>query len=400
LRILFLSNLYPPHYLGGYEILCRQVAEWMAKQEHEVIVLASTHGVPSSTDDRIAGVDVHRWLELEVPFDQPWRSRLARRWSVARGNARITERALRQFAPDAAVAWSQLRLTLAPAAVLTKARVPTLFALNDASLGGFGLPSKGLPRIRRAIRQGIMPGSSINEINLEHATVISVVLRTDLVEKGVPVSHARLIPQGIDLSMFPPREAPGRIDTPLRVCYCGQLHRYKGVHVAIDAAHRFVDQHGAGSLRLSVIGAGPADYENELRRNAAAGPAEVQFHGRLPHEELASLYRAHDVLVFPSSWREPFGLTHLEAMASGLVVVSTLNGGQREFLRDEVNCLTFPADDPVALAGCLTRLRQKPQVASRLAEAGLALVRSDFTLERYAARLLQMVEAAHGGASR
>jgi glycosyltransferase involved in cell wall biosynthesis len=107
------------------------------------------------------------------------------------------------------------------------------------------------------------------------------------------------------------------------------------------------------------------------------------FLGRVPREELPAVYRAHDVLAFPSTWREPFGLTHLEAMASGLPVVSTLAGGQREFLVPGENCLAFETEDAAGLADALDRLRVDLSLGPRLAEAGMRLVRDRFTLARY-----------------
>lgn len=44
MRLLFVSNLFPPHHLGGYEIVCKQVADGLRERGHEVSILTSTHG--------------------------------------------------------------------------------------------------------------------------------------------------------------------------------------------------------------------------------------------------------------------------------------------------------------------------------------------------------------------
>jgi glycosyltransferase involved in cell wall biosynthesis len=98
---------------------------------------------------------------------------------------------------------------------------------------------------------------------------------------------------------------------------------------------------------------------------------------------MPGLYRTHDVLAFTSTWKEPFGLTHLEAMASGTPVVSTTVGGQGEFLRDGENALTVPAGDSGALADSLERIVRDDALRRRLAFQGRKTVEQRFTLSRY-----------------
>ena len=62
MRILIVSNLYPPHHIGGYELGCRDVVEGLKARGHEVKVLTSTYGVGKRKCDG----DVHRWLETDL----------------------------------------------------------------------------------------------------------------------------------------------------------------------------------------------------------------------------------------------------------------------------------------------------------------------------------------------
>ena len=140
-------------------------------------------------------------------------------------------------------------------------------------------------------------------------------------------------------------------------------------------------------LSLTIVGRGDEGYTSRLRDLARRGPARVRLLGARPHREVPAIYRRHDVLLFPSIWFEPFGLTHLEAMASGLPVISTGHGGQGEVLEDGKTALLVPAADGDAMSVALERLVARPAEARRLAEQGHELVRDHLNLEAYVDRL-------------
>jgi len=143
-----------------------------------------------------------------------------------------------------------------------------------------------------------------------------------------------------------------------RLLYAGQMIPQKGVHTAIAAFAVLAQEPGLETLTFTLAGGGmDADYEKKLR----ALPAElgvagrVQFLGRVPRADLARVYAEHDVLVFPSEWDEPFAITPLEAMASGLAVVGTVTGGSGELFRDRETAMTFCAGD---VADCARAVRE------------------------------------------
>ncbi|MEZ4253952.1 MAG: glycosyltransferase, partial [Polyangiales bacterium] len=152
-------------------------------------------------------------------------------------------------------------------------------------------------------------------------------------------------------TLFTPGEGTRR---PRRLLYVGQLHRYKGAHTLIEAAGRL--RASGREVEVTLVGAGDATYTAELRARAHHEGVDVRFAGHLPRSALPAIYRAHDAFVFPSIWREPFGLTPLEAMACGVPVIGTVDGGQGELLADGVNAVTFAAGDAAALVHAVTRL--------------------------------------------
>lgn len=109
--------------------------------------------------------------------------------------------------------------------------------------------------------------------------------------------------------------------------FVGELSEYKGIRLAVEAFR------GTGR-RLLVVGDGP--LEAEMKR--IAGP-EVDFLGWQPREEVAALYANSRALVFPGE--EDFGITPLEAMASGKPVLALGRGGALESIIDQETGVFF-----------------------------------------------------------
>jgi glycosyltransferase involved in cell wall biosynthesis len=115
---------------------------------------------------------------------------------------------------------------------------------------------------------------------------------------------------------------------------------------------------------------------------------------------LSGVYREHDIFVFPSTWQEPFGLTHLEAMACGTPVISTADGGHGEFLKDGENALIFEKENPGQLAAQISRLISDNDLAGHLAATARAMVEQEFTLQRYVTDIEAFLQEAATGENR
>ena len=121
---------------------------------------------------------------------------------------------------------------------------------------------------------------------------------------------------------------------------------------------------------------------------------DVTFTGPLPREDLARLYQEHDILIFPPVWEEPFGITLLEAMASGLAVVATGTGGSIEILQDEENCLLFTKADGADCARQIRRLLQETGLLERIRAYGRATVEQRFNFGKTIDRIEQSLRRA------
>jgi glycosyltransferase involved in cell wall biosynthesis len=156
------------------------------------------------------------------------------------------------------------------------------------------------------------------------------------------------------------------------VLFVGRITTDKAPDVFIAACASALGQMPGWSARM--IGGdrfGPDSPETQFvaRMRAAAAAAGVGFEGPRCHEEVLAAMAAAEIVVVPSRWAEPFGLTALEAMASGAALVTTGQGGLREVAGDAA--VYVPPDDAEALAQALLALSAAPDKLAALREAGL-----------------------------
>jgi len=191
-----------------------------------------------------------------------------------------------------------------------------------------------------------------------------------------------------------PAAATRSSSDPLHVVYTGSLFPGKGADAVVDLAHR------ARWARFSVAG-GPDGRAADLRERAASlGLANLAMLGAITPVAARALQRDADVLVAPFSqrvesdsgddiarWTSPMKL--FEYMASGRPIVVSDLPVLREVLRPDVDALMVPPDDAAALATALERLRDDPALGAQLAASALERVRTEFTWELRARRILE-----------
>jgi len=236
------------------------------------------------------------------------------------------------------------------------------------------------PRSWKYLRPG--HGALLAELRGHHAVVLSPFMRGNLLRNGFAEERVHLIPPVIEVPTDPP-EGPGQ--GPFKILFLGQLIRGKGADLLLDALERLDVPWQA---RFAGDGGDRALLE---RRVAASGLRErVTFSGWLsdPGRALDEC----DVVVFPSRWQEPFGLSGAEASARGKPVVAFDVGGVRAWLEDGVTGFAVPEKDTAALAEKLALLRREPALRARLGRAGRELVRERFSPERFLAGFDELIQ--------
>jgi glycosyltransferase involved in cell wall biosynthesis len=223
---------------------------------------------------------------------------------------------------------------------------------------------------------------------------------------GIPHKRVHYLPHGVDLERFRPpqdgerdaiREQLGWPADRTIVLFVGRLSTEKGVMDLLEAW-----RHMARADALLVL-VGP-DMPSHPWNAGPEARAYVEEHGLAdrvrfegPAEDTAPYYRGADIFVQPSHF-EAFGISAIEAMASGLAVVVSEVGGLRDFLKPGKNGMGHQPRDAASLASALTELFDMPELRPKLGAAAAATVARHFDervlFDRYAALIEATVRAA------
>jgi glycogen synthase len=367
MRVLAIGAQFPPHHLGGYELVWESGMALLREAGHDVLVLTSDFEVGDPEPRPDPGFPVRRelrWYWSDHAFP---RLTVRERLALERHNRRVLRRVVREHRPHVASWWAMGGMSLS---LVEQVPAPGVAALCDDwwsyadTVDAWTRAFARRPAFGRAIQAVMRVPTRPDPVRtIESWVFLSEDLRRRAREAGVEPARARVAPRGPD-PIFRREPAPER-PWSWKLIYAGRIDERKGVDLAVDAL-----RHLPPEARLVVDGDGDAAELDRLR--GLAPPGRVEF-VRSARSDLPAAVAAADALVFPVRWREPWGLVPLEAMAAGTPVVATGRGGSGEYLRDGENCLLFDPDDgPAALAAALERLAADAGLRARLRESGRA----------------------------
>jgi glycosyltransferase involved in cell wall biosynthesis len=363
--------MYPPHHLGGYELMWQAAVRALRARGHEVRVLTTDHSEGAGRDEEDA--DVHRalrwyWRDHEFP-----RMSLRARRALESHNQAILTTHLEALEPDVVSWWAMGGMSMSLLEAVRRRRTPAVGVVVDDWLV-YGPEVDGW---QRAVGNSAALASAAERLTgiptrLRLAQAAEWVFVSERVRRRAAQDHPGLSPGriahgGIDPALFP--QAPER-EWGGRLLYLGRIDPRKGIAIAVRALAELPD------AQLAIVGGGDERHATELRDLAAElGVAERVSFSTARRDELAEVYAAADAVLFPVQWAEPWGLVPLEAMSVGRPVIATGTGGSGEYLRDGENCLLFePRDDPAALAGAVRALAADASLRTRLREGGVGTV--------------------------
>ena len=221
---------------------------------------------------------------------------------------------------------------------------------------------------------------------------------------GIEPERVRMIPPGYDDNRFYPIGAASRDAIRKRIGFegkvvlaLGRLARNKGYDLLIESFALVAQREPAAILHLAVGGEQMNAAESALlldlqeRAKATGYGDRIHFGSFISDEDLPDYYRAADIFVLSSRY-EPFGMTAIEAMASGTPTIVTTHGGLYRALSFGRHALYADPFDREDLGMMMVKVFRHPRLAARLARMGAHKARSLFTWTGIAQQLIANLE--------
>ena len=356
MKICIVNTFFPP-WRGGAETYVYNLAKQLVKRGHKVEVFCASNPKPPGKEE-IEGIKVYR---LKAPF-----------WVYA---VPITPKLF-------------FRLMKTEADII-HANFPNPYNALIASIKALiqQVPSvltwhNDLPPITKAskpivfIHDWVFAPIYLHWFNKIIATSKLYFESSKILQKHK--DKVAIVPNGVDCEKFNPNVKGEKV----KACYSlegfkiilfvGALtkwHRYKGLDVLLKAFKLVSEKES--NARLLIVGDG--DFKSEYQKQCASLglTSKVVFAGNIPDEALPEFYAASDMLVLPSKDRsEGFGLTILEANASGKPAIGSNVGGIPSVIKHGINGLLVPPCNEKALASAILTLLRDEELAKRMGKAG------------------------------
>jgi len=384
MRILICTNAYPPHFMGGAELVAHEQAKLLSECGHDVAVFAGDIGARGDRhariDDVYDGLPVHRIKTTPDDYNPSFLNFLHPAIDAH------FENVLKSFRPDIVHFHNVMGLSVKLPIIARAVGARTICTLHD--LWGFcllntAIRSDGLPCHDIGQCRSCLPlqhdGNGIGVpmrfrkdfiafalAHVERFIAPSRYIADRYIAAGLSGVRIGVIPNGIDLERFAPAErTPG--DGGVRISFAGHFGAHKGVNTLITA---FAALGPRQNVTLHLAGEGPEEARYRAQADALAIADRVRFFGQLAPAAMPSFYAGSDIVVLPSVWDENQPVCLMEAMASGLPIIASNKGGIPELIDHAHNGLLFAAGDADALAAQLLKLVDDPAARAAMGRQG------------------------------
>lgn len=394
MRILVISNLYPPHGIGGYEERCKYTVDALRERGHEVHVLTSDHFIEER--DSGAETNIDRLLKVHGFYGHPWLP-IHKLYKLESANQKTLQATMARLQPDIVHVWNMGGISKSLLHTLEASPTPLLYDISDhwiarslkadVWLSWWNDPGSTTRSLLRSIAQRIglkkhlskrVPTAPVTDLKFENIYFCSQFMRDLTASKGYPVSHASIVYCGVLTEAFSRKQS---YQNASRFLWVGRLAEDKDPLTTVRGFLKATEDRPQ-PMQLDLYGKGDPEYTDRLQREIDAADAGDRIRLKSAnHEAMRQLYAGYDAYIFSSNWGEPFALTPLEAMAAGLPVIMCPDGGDAELLEDGINALGFSAGDPNSLAVAIDRFVNLNDFGKAMSETALEQVQSHFSMQ-------------------
>lgn len=324
MKILVLTNYFPPYYIGGYELACFDTVKFLQNAGHDVYVLTGEYVEESSKFER-----VYRKLKY-IDYQNP---SYMNKHEVEQFNFDTTNEVIQKVKPDLVYIWSLRLVSLSPVWAIEKLNIKKVFEIGDFWMKGF-LSNSFMSKLKRTTKQ-LLPNFKAVDVKIDPIISVSKWMINEMKDL-YGSKDVFFVPNGTKVS----KEKVQKDEKKMKYMFCGRVDKTKGLDLAIKALSNLKDRKFR-DFEFHVYGDGDKEYIHKCKNLVAALDLKenVFFHGKV--DNLEEAYRKNHVLLMPTRMREPFGLVLIEAMNYGVVNIATNDYGPSEIIDDEKDGLLF-----------------------------------------------------------
>ena len=368
-RIMLFTNLFPPQEFGGYGRLMYDFANMLRNRGHIVKVLTVDALELGDRPEREEHVNrslklFGHWSEgkvVHVADDQIS--------VIIKQNLKTVEKFIEDFEPDLCLAGNLDLIGWQGLGILLEHTIPVIHHLGNKELPYEIINTPRSPLYRLA--------------------TCSSWLKNSIIDSGYPLSKVEVVYPGAKVNEFVINSYPQYNE--LKIAYASILQPYKGPQVLLEAL-AILNSRGI-NFSCTLAGATTdTEFVDQLREYAVQYNIndKISFVGNLSRDELKHLYATHNVLVFPSVFNEPFGISQVEAMAAGLPVFGSNCDGCKEVITPHKTGMITERENAVELAEALINLSRDPGKWATLGKAAQKGALEVFDIEQSVDKLEQI----------
>ncbi|MBO0710049.1 MAG: glycosyltransferase family 4 protein [Acetobacteraceae bacterium] len=361
----------------GQSVHIEELVSALRARGHEVRVVGPGFYDPSDLGGESRAIARVRallpaWLQeaMELAYNIPAYRRL--------------RRASDSFEPD--LIYERYNLYFLAGALLARRRGLPLYLEVNAPIAAERTEHSGL-RLRRlahALERRVW-------LAADRILAVTAVLKEGIAGQGVDPGRIEVIPNGIDPACFPEVRPSSEASDPVVLGFVGFVRAWHGLDGVIAA---LAGHEGPPSVRLVVVGDGPARADLEAQVGTLGVRDRVAFTGIAPREEIPGIVSRFDIALQPRVVAYASPLKVFEYMAAGRAIVAPDQPNIREILCHEETALLFDPAAPGALWQAIERLVRDPSLRARLGAAAQGeILRRNYTWSGNAERVSAMARA-------
>jgi glycosyltransferase involved in cell wall biosynthesis len=404
-KILVCCNVYPPHFIGGAELIAHYQAKTLQQMGHQVVVFA---GGPQAGSERYSvkrerydGLLVYRVCLHPTDYRAEFINFFHRRVE------QHFETLLNEFSPDVVHIHNVIGLSVGLMRIAGRKNIKVVLTLHDhwgfchkntliklgtEICGDYRKCAECLPFVKDedGNQVPIRLRRDFLAVALRSVDVFispSQYLADAYIRAGFPPERFRVIWYGMDVRRFE-KIAKVQDGEHIRFSLVSYMGRHKGVHTLLEALPLLSRKR---KVKINFVGEGAERDSYERRARELGWEKSVRFWGHVDNRSIERVYQETDVLVLPSVWPENQPVSITEAMASRIPVIASRIGGIPELVEDGNTGYLFEAGNTRDLAQKMSTFIEDPSQVNAFGENAFRKIARN-TLESQVRRIAEVYD--------